>query len=251
MTAKGIFDNIVICNSISINELLPYSMANLRAVKTKQNKAFWRKITQSQVVAAYTFLKDLDNLPDQNEFDNVNIEHPLEWDPMDSFQIFEHQTEESFRAQQEALRLNISKIDKYIDVNSQDSMTYLKNMVTYGSPGTGKKILIEILVLYCLSKGLNTLSTSLMSVRANALGGIHIHKISFFPVFNNVKLSSLKRAEYAIEKIKRNVLMLHVILTMHILNVNQFASLSAQEVSSIDITMRILRKSHIPFGGLF
>ena len=45
--------------------------------------------------------------------------------------------------------------------------------------------------------------------------------------------------------------MLHVILTMHILNVDEFASLSAQEVSSIDITMRILRKSHIPFGGLF
>ena len=45
--------------------------------------------------------------------------------------------------------------------------------------------------------------------------------------------------------------MLHVILTMHIFNVDEFASLSAQEVSSIDITMRILRKSHIPFGGLF
>ena len=177
--AKGIFDNIVIRNSISINELPPYSMANLRAVKTKQNKVFGRKITQS-VVAAYTFLKDLDNLPDQNEFDNFNIEHPLEWDPMDSFQIFEHQTEESFREQQEALRLNISKIDKYIDINSQDSMTYLKNMVTYGSPGTGKTFLSEILVLYCLSKGLNTLSTSLMGIRANALGGIHIHKIFFF-----------------------------------------------------------------------
>ena len=44
--------------------------------------------------------------------------------------------------------------------------------------------------------------------------------------------------------------MLHVILTMDILNVDEFASLSAQEVSAMDITLRILRKSHIPFGGL-
>ena len=83
--------------------------------------------------------KKLDNLPDQRKFDNVDREHPLDWDLMVSFQRFEHQTEESFREQQEALRLNISKIDEYVDVNSQESLTYLKNMVTYGSPGTGKK----------------------------------------------------------------------------------------------------------------
>ena len=44
--------------------------------------------------------------------------------------------------------------------------------------------------------------------------------------------------------------MLHVILTMHVLNVDKFASLSAQEVSAVDITLRILHKYHIPFGGL-
>ena len=122
----------------------------------------------------------MDNLPDKTEFDNVDREHPLEWDPMASFQRFEYQTEDSFREQQEALRLTISKIDKYIDVNSQDSLTYLKNMVIYGLPGTGKTFLSEKLVLYCLSKGLKTVSTSLMGVRANSLGGIHIHKIFFF-----------------------------------------------------------------------
>ena len=89
-----------------------------------------------------------------------------------------------------------------------------------------------------------------MGVRANALGSIHIHKIFFFPVHNSSKLSPVKRAEYAIEKIKRNVLMLDVIMTMHVLNVDEVASVSAQEVSAVDITLRILRKSHIPFGGL-
>ena len=87
-----------------------------------------------------------------------------------------------------------------MDVNYQDSLTHLKNMVIYGSPGTGKTFLSEIVVLYCLSKGLNMVSTSLMGVRANSLGGIHIHKIFFSPVHNSSKLSALKRAEYAIEK---------------------------------------------------
>ena len=137
-----------------------------------------------------------------------------------------------------------------MDVNSQDSLTYLKNVVTYGSPGTGKIFLSEILVLYCLSKGFNTMSTSLMGVQANSLGGIHIHKIFPFRVHNSSKLSSLKRAEHAIEKIKCKVLMLHAILTMDVLNVDEFASLSSQEVSAVDITLGILRKYHIPFGGL-
>ena len=44
--------------------------------------------------------------------------------------------------------------------------------------------------------------------------------------------------------------MLHVILTLHVLNVDEFASLSAQEMSAMDITLRILRKSHIQFGVL-
>ena len=97
MMAKGILDDIIIRNSISINELPPYSMANLRTVKTKQNKEFWKKITHSQVVAAYIFLKDLDNLPDQSEFDNFDREHPLDRDRMVSFQRYQYQTKESFR----------------------------------------------------------------------------------------------------------------------------------------------------------
>ena len=57
-------------------------------------------------------------------------------------------------------------------------------------------------------------------------------------------------SERAIENIKRNIIMLHVSLTLHILNVDEFASLSAQEVSAVDITLRILRESHIPSCGL-
>ena len=41
-----------------------------------------------------------------------------------------------------------------------------------------------------------------------------------------------------------------MLFCMDVLNVDEFASLSAQEVSAMDITLRILRKSHIPFGGL-
>ena len=54
-------------------------------------------------------------------------------------------------------------------------MTYTKNMITFGSPGTGKSYLGELKVLYALLLGLNTITTSLMGVCANALGGKHIH----------------------------------------------------------------------------
>ena len=80
--AKGIFDDIIIRNSISINELPPYSMTNLRATKTNENNIFWKKMTHSQVTAAYSFLVDLGNLPDKNSFGNIDKENPLALDPM-------------------------------------------------------------------------------------------------------------------------------------------------------------------------
>ena len=58
-------------------------------------------------------------------------------------------------------------------------MTYTKHMIPFGSPGTRKSYLCELIVLYALSLGLNTITTSLMGVRANALGGKHIHNFFF------------------------------------------------------------------------
>ncbi len=58
-------------------------------------------------------------------------------------------------------------------------MTYTKNIITYGAPGTGKSFIGELIVLYILSQGLNVISSSLMGIRANSIGMVNIY-INYF-----------------------------------------------------------------------
>ena len=76
-----------------------------------------------------------------------------------------------------ALKLSIQIIDKYRSTTVTECMTYAKNLIIYGSLSTGKSFIGQTLVLYCISKGMNVISTSFIGVRANSLGGIHIHKL--------------------------------------------------------------------------
>ena len=88
-------------------------------------------------------------------------------------------------------------------VNGEDSLTYTKNMITYGVPGTRKSFIGEILVLYCIALGLRTISTALMGVKAIFFGGIHLHKLFCLPNSNNY-MPVFQSAKYGIQQIQRS-----------------------------------------------
>ena len=128
-------------------------------------------------------------------------------------------------------------------------MTYTKNVGVYGAPGTGKLFIGQYTVLYALSQGLNIISTALMGVRANTLGGIHLHKIFFLPTDNKIS-SPFVYAEKAIEDIKRNIEIYHALRTLDILFIDEFGQVSAEQLCTIDIILRKIRQSQTPFGGV-
>ena len=148
------------------------------------------------------------------------------------------------------MSLSLQIIDKYRAISGRESETYTKNAIIYGAPGTGKSFICQTIVLYCLSKGMNVMSTSLLGVRANSLGGIHIHKLFMLPTEDKLQLSPFKSAEKALEKIRRKITLLHVLLTMDVLFIDELAQKSAQQIATIDIILRKLRNSQLPFGGL-
>ena len=98
---------------------------------------------------------------------------------------------------------------------------------------------------------MNVIATSLMGVRANALGGIHLHKLFCLPHEMNANSSPLNCAKYALEKIKRNPVLLFLLLTLDVLFVDELAQISAQQIATIDIILRTSRESQLPFGGVF
>ena len=215
--AHRIFEDVIIHNSIPIFELPPYSMNALRDAKTEENKKFWICLKRSQFTSAISSLQHMATIPSEEEISNVDRESHIEWNPLLHFSQFENQSEESYIEQKRALSLVIKIIDKYRATTGNDSKTYTKNVIIYGAPGTGKSFIGQMLVLYCLAKGMNVMSTSLLGVRANALGGIHIHKLFMIPTDDKLQLSPFKSAEKALEKIRRKINILHILLTMDVL----------------------------------
>ena len=116
-----------------------------------------------------------------------------------------NQSDASFNEQKLALRTNIGNINKYKKSHEYEPTTYTKNIITYGAPGSGKSFIGSILVLYCLSQGLNTIPTSLM-IRANSLGGIHKHKLFCLPHQNYLSRNPFCWTEKSLETIRRKTL---------------------------------------------
>ena len=99
-------------------------------------------------------------------------------------------------------------------------MNCTKNIIAYGDPGTGKSFICQYIVLYDLLQVLTIIiflfiTFSLMGVRANTLGVIHLHMISLLPTNNKIS-SSFIYAEKAIEEITRNKKIYHAIRTLDI-----------------------------------
>ena len=61
------------------------------------------------------------------------------------------------------------------------------------------------------------ISTALMGVCANALGGVHLHELFKLPTSDNTVRSPYLGAQIALAKIMRNPVLLHVLRTLDIL----------------------------------
>ena len=71
-----------------------------------------------------------------------------------------------------------------------------KSVVIRGHPGAGKTFCMLYMVTYCLSKGLNVVTTAKMSHRSLQLGGINWDKLLCLRGSDN-KISIYRRAELA------------------------------------------------------
>ena len=248
--AHGIFNNVILHDSIPINELPPYTMNRLRVEKSNQNDMFWRKIKESQLTSVMSAMSNMENFPTVEQVMNADQDRPLNWNPLDHFQRSANQLEESFLEQKSALQHIISKIDQFRNTTGIIANNYTKNQIIYGAPGTGKSFICQLLVLYCLTQGLNNISTSLLGIQAISLGGKHLHKLFCLPTDNRIQLSPFQAAEYAIPRIMRKTEQYHAILTADSLFVDELGQKSAQQISTIDIICCKLRNSQIRFGGL-
>eukprot|EP00956_Cyclotella_meneghiniana_P024833 scaffold50532_cov38-Cyclotella_meneghiniana.AAC.1 len=208
------------------------------------------RIKNSQLDAVYSVLQHTQGIPTRETVSAVTRDTPIEWSPTDDIHQYDRQSDESFEEQKLAIGIESRQLDKYRNAAEDGNLTYIKNTVIHGAPGTGKSFVSELLVLYAISLGLNILSSALMGVRANALGSVHLHEFFKLPTSDTTVFSAFQGAQAALEKIMRDPMLLHALRTLDVLFLDECSQVSAEYLSMMDIILRKVRNSQTPFGGV-
>ena len=177
---------------------------------------------------------------------------PVIWEtsPFDAFVKSNGQSIQSYDEQNLAVGIGVRLIKKYSQQFGDATVTFTKGEIIHGVPGSGKSHVISYLSLVTLSMGLRLMTTALMGIRANAFGGIHFHRLLCLSTKTNT--SAHRLAELAVDKLhqKRNIQMLHILLTMDVLVIDECGMLSAEQLCVLDLVLRKLRDVTTPFGGV-
>ena len=188
--------------------------------------------------------KEIDeSLPKMNEVINATKAKPLNWNG--ELLKIPNQSIESYTEQQNALLILNKSVERYMS-NFQHLIT---NIGICGGPGCGKTFLSMVCCFYAMTKGLNVCTTALLANRAQALGGKHLHQL--FCLMGCDCLSPFKNAERALRRILRKPSVMYFLQTLDMLLLDEFLQNNSAMFSCLDIIMRFVRDSELPFGGIF
>ena len=246
---KRILDSVLLDNAIPVTDLPPCILTEMLNKTDKKLKREWDERTKAQLNAMLSTIPAFDGLPSRDKIvAAVENRKGIDWNPLEVITRSEEQSELSFKEQRTCIAMGIKAVKKYMTQFGPKLQT--KGIFAHGSPGSGKSFVLEAQGLYAMSQGLRVMSTSLMAVRSNALGGYHIHKLFTLEVNKNTNVFRL--AELAMDKLDRksNTKMKHIILTMDVLLLDECGQLSAQQFALLDIILRHMRRNSLPFGGV-
>jgi PIF1 helicase. len=252
VSAKNVFDRVLLSNDIPVTDIPPCLLTELMCRKDDAIKNYWITFTREQLRSIFMTISEMEAMPSMDSIAECSRAKPVEWcmSPVKSYVQSETQGDISYAEQHQAVTIGVRTIDKYLLQLGPGAATYTKNFLIHGVPGSGKSYVTKWLHLYALSRGLRVFPTAVMGIRANSIGGEHMHK--FFCIQTKNKGNVYRIAELAIEKLhhKCNVLNLHAILTMDILLYDEFGQLSAELLKILDIIFRKIRDSNTSFGGV-
>ena len=178
-------------DAIPITDLPPCILTDILLSKREDVDNEWTERTRAQLKAMKSEMKHVAaGLPTDEDIMNAKKHGPISWNPLEVIRKHDGQSVESYKEQQASLSMGINAVNKYCR-QFQDRLTHTKGVLTHGTPGAGKTFVLESQGLYAMTQGLRVLSTSLMSVRANELGGYHIHRLFGLDVGKKVNIHRL------------------------------------------------------------
>ncbi|KAL7525694.1 hypothetical protein ACHAXR_005169 [Thalassiosira sp. AJA248-18] len=223
LKTSQLLDSVILRNDIPITDLPPSILTELLNQKTEALDKEWLDRTECQLDSILENLSGIEGLPTKEQVLSATKAKVFEWDPLTMKQYEGHQSDASYAEQKMSLIVGINAVNKYCKQFCNSN--YTKGVLTNGAPGAGKTFILQAQGLYAMTRGLRVMSTSLMAIRAIAIGGYHLHRLFQWEVGKNANLFRL--AEMATRKLDRlsNIIFLHLILTMDVLLLDECGQL--------------------------
>jgi hypothetical protein len=170
-----LIQSILLRDTIPITDMPACILADVFNQKTEELEKEWKTRRESQLDSMMATLRMVPShlLPDKKAVMEATKENEVKWDPL-SLPQAEGQSDESVTEQKMALSIGVNAVNRYCKQFRCESHT--KGVLNNGAPGAGKSFVLQAEGLFAMCRGLRVMSTSLMAVRSNALGGLHLHR---------------------------------------------------------------------------
>ena len=189
LKTSQLIDSVLLRDTIPITDMPPSILTELFNQKTEALEKEWKERTECQLDSILENLGGIEGLPTKEQVLNATKANVHEWDPLSIKQFEGHQSDDSYAEQKMALTVGVNAVNKYC--KQFCNTDYTKGILTNGAPGAGKTFVLQAQGLYAMTLGLRVMSTSLMAIRAIAIGGYHLHRLFQWEVGKNVNLFRL------------------------------------------------------------
>ena len=186
------------------------------------------------------------SIPSKDNLLNATKENPANWDAISTFEKSPNQSNLSFNEQKLVVETAVPALNNY---SNTFHTNFVKSCTIIGSAGCGKSFTMQYLILYAISLGLVSVSTSVMARRSCFLGGKHIHRLFLIPTGERGQ-NPHRLAELAICKLLRSPEKLNLLRALDVIFLDEIGPLSTEMLSVLDIILRKTRDSNIFMGGI-
>ena len=190
--------------------------------------------------------------PTVEDFLTATKAQPLDWNPV--FIQLDEQSDQSFHEQKAIFNLLRTKIDSYINNGTCISK---RGTILHGPPGAGKTFIQSMAILYAISQGLCSITTSLAARRSHQLGGKHIAEI--FHIINKSKSqgaggrsfdTTSHNTDDTLGRIYRHPLTLNLLHTLEVIGLDEGGLETSEFMSTLDMIVRTIRSSPDYLGSM-
>ena len=247
--AGDLLDEVIINNNIPITSMPSVQQSSLYASIEEDKVAYIKEIKNKMISSALMEMGDARircSIPSKDNLLNATKENPANWDAISTFEKSPNQSNSSFNEQKLVVETVVSALNNYSNIFHTN---FVKSCTIIGSAGWGKSFTMQYLILYAISLGLVSVSTSVMARRSCFLGGKHIHRLFLIPTGEKGQ-SPHRLAELAICKLLRSPEKLNLLRALDVIFLDEIGQLSAEMLSVLDIILRKTRDSNIFMGGI-